>query len=292
MINYRMYTFLDLCKTMNYHTTAQNLNMTQPAVSQHIKYLEEEYSTKLFSYNNKKLTKNKSAYLLETYAYSMIKNEEDMKLKLSQKTKKISIGATKTIGNYLVWEFVRNFCLEEGYQFNFIVDNTKALLEMLDDNKLDFAFVEGVFDKSKYAYQKLKDEELLGVCSHDSPLASKNVDIDYLINKENIILRESGSGTRKIFTDFLESKGYNYKMFSKVYEISSFNQIKDLVSKNIGVSFVYESVVKRDLTVSKFRIKDNSITREFNVVYLKNLFVDTNTIKKIVTLIDKKINIV
>lgn len=88
MINYRMYTFLDLCKTMNYHTTAQNLNMTQPAVSQHIKYLEEEYSTKLFSYNNKKLTKNKSAYLLEIYAYSMIKNEEDMKLKLSQKTKK------------------------------------------------------------------------------------------------------------------------------------------------------------------------------------------------------------
>lgn len=57
-------------------------------------------------------------------------------------------------------------------------------------------------------------------------------------------------------------------------------------------SFVYESVVKRDLTVSKFRIKGNTITREFNVVYLKNLFVDTNTIKKIVTLIDKKINIV
>ena len=54
MIDTRVETFLDVCKTMNYKRTAENLNMTQPAVSQHIRYLEEFYQVKLFSYQNKK----------------------------------------------------------------------------------------------------------------------------------------------------------------------------------------------------------------------------------------------
>ncbi len=57
MIDGRAFTFLELCNVMNYHKTAQNLNMTQPAVTQHIKYLERLYGCKLFEYTNKKLYK-------------------------------------------------------------------------------------------------------------------------------------------------------------------------------------------------------------------------------------------
>ena len=54
MLNYKLSTFLELCETRNYTKTAENLHMTQPAVTQHIKYLEQYYGTKLFYYDEKK----------------------------------------------------------------------------------------------------------------------------------------------------------------------------------------------------------------------------------------------
>ena len=56
MLDFRVETFIELCRTKNYTQTAENLHMTQPAVSQHIKYLEEFYGCKLFNYNKKVLT--------------------------------------------------------------------------------------------------------------------------------------------------------------------------------------------------------------------------------------------
>lgn len=56
MLNYKLSTFLELCETKNYTKTAEKLHMTQPAVTQHIKYLEQYYGTKLFYYDEKKKT--------------------------------------------------------------------------------------------------------------------------------------------------------------------------------------------------------------------------------------------
>ena len=50
MLDFRLKTFLTLCKAMNYTKTAEILHITQPAVSQHIKYLEEDYGVRLFNY--------------------------------------------------------------------------------------------------------------------------------------------------------------------------------------------------------------------------------------------------
>ncbi len=56
MLDFRIETFLTLCRVMNYTRTAQILNVTQPTVTQHIRYLEEEYGCKLFSYIGKTLS--------------------------------------------------------------------------------------------------------------------------------------------------------------------------------------------------------------------------------------------
>ena len=53
MLDYRINTFLKVCETLNYTLAAKELHITQPAVSQHIHYLEEEYETTLFVYSNK-----------------------------------------------------------------------------------------------------------------------------------------------------------------------------------------------------------------------------------------------
>lgn len=55
MLDFRIMTFLEVCRTMNYTKAAENLNLTQPAVSQHIHWLEQQYGVKVFSYINKNL---------------------------------------------------------------------------------------------------------------------------------------------------------------------------------------------------------------------------------------------
>ena len=55
MLDFRMETFLAVCRYMNFTRAAEKLNITQPAVSQHIRFLEKHYNTKLFRYEGKKL---------------------------------------------------------------------------------------------------------------------------------------------------------------------------------------------------------------------------------------------
>ena len=68
MIDSRMETFLTLCRVMNYRKTAELLNMTQPAVTQHIHYLENFYNCRLFVYNRKTLVMTEQAQILKEYA--------------------------------------------------------------------------------------------------------------------------------------------------------------------------------------------------------------------------------
>ena len=84
MLNYKLSTFLELCETKNYTKTAEKLHMTHPAVTQHIKYLEQYYGTKLFYYDEKKrLHLTDQGRLLRSYAQSVQADSEIIKNRLS-----------------------------------------------------------------------------------------------------------------------------------------------------------------------------------------------------------------
>lgn len=72
MIDYRIKTFLVLCDTMNYRKTAEILNMTQPAVTQHIHFLENEYKCKLFIYDRHTLKVTSEGEMLKNYAENVL----------------------------------------------------------------------------------------------------------------------------------------------------------------------------------------------------------------------------
>ena len=72
MLDLKLDTFLTLCETRNYTKTANNLNITQPAVTQHIKYLEKYYNTKLFYFDeNRRLHLTEHGKVLRSYAQTM-----------------------------------------------------------------------------------------------------------------------------------------------------------------------------------------------------------------------------
>lgn len=270
MLDERIYTFLKLCDTMNYRKTAEALDMTQPAVTQHIQYLEKLYNTKLFEYSQKQLSKTESSIKLEEYSRSVVYNEAAFKKEIVKPDKEcISIGATKTIGDYVINELIEASLRDENLTIEVIIDNTRHLLQQLNNFELDFLILEGYFDKNKYDYKLLRNEELVGICSKTHRFANKKVSFEELF-KEHIILREKGSGTREVFTNFLAEKNYSYKNFNKTSIISSLNLIQHLAEKGLGISFVYNSVPLANKNLAVFKIKYSKIFHEFNYVFLKN----------------------
>ena len=269
MLDYRIDTFLTLCESMNYRKTAEMLHISQPAVTQQIHYLENQYGQKLFQYENRRLVKTEAAAILEQYARAAKLQQQDLLQKLeSSPIHTLRIGATKTIGDYYLKEDIRRYLQSPDNALTLIVDNTEHLLRLLEENELDFSVVEGFFDKTRFDSILLRREPFVGICRKDHPFAGREVTMEELL-QQTIIHREAGSGTRAILEQ--ELRGYNESLqrFQRHICISSFNIILDLVKQGFGVSFVYNILADSDPELAKFSIRGESMVREFNVVYLK-----------------------
>lgn len=269
MLDYRMHTFLTLCDRMNYRVTAEALNMTQPAVTQHIHFLEQAYGCKLFSYNGKKLSKTPAGEQLEAYARSAGYNEQMLRARLTAPGQtQLRIGATKTIGNYVIGKEIACLTARQDVSLSLLVDNTQRLLELLDQNELDFALIEGFFDKEKYGCSLFRVEPFIGICATNHPFAGRVVSIDALA-QETLFLREPGSGTRGIFEQLLQERGESLTRFPHTACIGSFELIKALTAAGCGVSFVYQAVCNSSQRLAQFSIGSQPVTRGFYFVYLK-----------------------
>ena len=274
MLDNRVFTFLKLCELMNYRRTAEALNMTQPAVTQHIHVLEREYGCPLFHYDGRALYKTDQCLELERHLRAEVYNERAFREQLKRPAAtRLSVGATKTIGDYTIEQKVLELLGREDVELELIIDNTINLLAKLNAMELDFLLVEGFVDKENYGTALIKEEELTGICAKDHPFAGRSVPLEELF-QEHIILRESGSGTRAVFEEFLYERGYNVSRFRRRSVISSFKLIEKAVSKGMGVSFVYESIPKSSETLAAFRIEGARISHEFNFVFLKNSSVE------------------
>lgn len=269
MLDRRVDTFLLLCQLMNYRKTADALGITQPAVTQQIHFLEREYGCKLFTYQNSRLQKTEAAITLEQYARAIRLQDQHLRDKLSSTVRELKIGATKTIGDYVLKEDIQRYLSKEDHALSLVVDNTEHLLKMLDENQLDFAVIEGYFDRSLFDSQLFRKEPFVGICPHNHPFAGKEVSLEELF-QETIIHREAGSGTRAILEQKLQGYNESLDRFKRQICISSFPVILDLVKKGFGVSFVYEVLADSDPNIAKFTIRGEHIVREFNIVYLKH----------------------
>ena len=266
----KLHTFLTLCQTMNYRVAAERLHLSQPAVTKQIQALEQLLQTKLFYYDGHTLHKTEKCLLLERYAITQQYQFEELQLAIAEKERTLlRIGATKTIGDYVLIDAIKDYLQDPSHELSLVVDNTKNLLQMLDENMLDFAVIEGTFSKTKYDSYLLRMEPFVGICAKDSPLCGRVVYVEELL-KETIIVREEGSGTRRIFEERLIASGYELNDFSRTVSISSFVSIKALVAAGIGISFLYDSVITKDENIGTFTVDDLTEPHAFHVVYIRN----------------------
>lgn len=276
MLDFRHETFLTLCRIRNYTKTAEELFITQPAVSQHIKFLEELYGGKLFRYQGKVLTLTPRGEKLLAFTETLRADSNHLKELLCSEdnaVQKLEFGATLTIGEFICPKILERVLTEcHGIHITMQVENTHNLIQKLRSGNLKFLIVEGFFDKSQYGYQTFSKEKLTAVCSSHHQFSQKQVSLHHLL-KERIILRETGSGTRDIFEQGLYEHNLSVKSFSEVCEVGNLNAIKHLTAQNFGITFIYHAAVKEELekgVLKEIFIDDFNIQHEFSFVYLKN----------------------
>ena len=272
MLDPRIFTFLEVAKYKNYTKAAARLNLTQPAVTQHIKKLEEYYGCSLIDIIGKSVKLTAQGEALYNYANFQIANEEQLINQIKKVETPIKIGATLSIADYYLPPYLSSYLAGNDELISLTVKNTKSIIEMLLSNELYCAFIEGIFDKSLFHFNEFCSTRFLPVARKGHPLEGVEASISD-IHKYPLILREEGSGTREIYENYLYQNNDSILSATKVYEISSFGVIKKVLSTSDAISFMYEEVAKQEVEKGKLcylSIKDYSIERPLYFIYPSN----------------------
>ncbi len=264
--------FKEVCETNNMTKAAKTLHITQPAISQTISNLEEELGIKLFERIKNHLELTYSGRVLCNYSQKIVRMLDESEDLLNQianlKKGKLRIGASMTIGTYLMPKLINEFKNErEELKMPLLINNTDHIVDHILNNDLDIGFVEGPFNSAEITTSFFMKDELTLIASPDyfskSPKKIKLKDIA----EENFILREKGSGTRDIAKQKLDETKINYEI---KHVLNNFEAIKKAIMANMGISILPKLAVKEEIERGKLveiKIKDLKIKREFKIIY-------------------------
>ncbi|MCO8297431.1 LysR family transcriptional regulator [Tetragenococcus halophilus] len=276
MLDFRTRTFLTVCKYMNYTKAAEELCITQPAVSQHIKFLETDYKAKLFYYEGKKLALTPAGELFYKKLATIAYDDQILRKRMLEDSKSVmhlNFGATRTIGEFYLTDKLTQFLAENpSVQLSMIVENTAYLLDKLQKGEIDFALLEGYFPKTEYSFLPYAREEYICVAAPNYPFKQTPHLLEDLLT-ETLIIREAGSGTRAILEKNLENQNLGVNDFKQLVEIGNIHVLKKLVINNLGITTLYKTAVTEELTNSQLcqvNIEDLQKTHDFYFVWRKN----------------------
>lgn len=274
MLDYRYQTFLNVASERSYTRAAKKMNITQPAVTQQIRHLQDELGVELFDYQGKQLHLTDKGKYLQSQLLLLNQDIQQIQRHLYQTedTLTVTLGATLSIGEYVMPSLISNYL--ETFPTNhvdMVVGNTKHLLEQVEYGKLDFALIEGDFNQSKFGFQKFSDEAFIAVCAPENKLWQEERTINDLFS-ERLFIREQGSGSRFIFENLLRSKGVSLSSFNQTTTIGNIGAIKKLVIKNLGFTFLYRLSVEEELATGVLKeipVQSFTTLHPFHIVYLK-----------------------
>lgn len=268
MLDYRYNTFIVLVETKSYTKTAKQINFTQPAVTKHIQFIEKELKTSLVIYQNNQLTITSEGI----YLYHQIKKIQSEINKIESfliDEISLQIGTSKTIGEFIISDTLSEFNQQfDNPKVSVLVDNTSALLSLLTKRKIDFALISGPISISDFDCEVFLEDNILLVCSNQHPLANRTVSINKL-STERFLIRESGSGIMEAVLNKFNEHKMDYQDLINKQVVGNINVIKDMVYKNEGISFIYQSSVKKELenkNLSTITIKGFNQKQPFYIV--------------------------
>jgi len=280
-------TFLTVARERSFSKASAKLGISQPAVTQQIKYIENYLEAKIIDRkkNGIKLTAEGDAlYKIATQLEKCIHSLEKDVLKIIKKEMTFRLAASYTIGSYVIpGECLNSISETIGNDVTLSVDMSKNIIKGLKEHKFDLGLIESPIADSDLVYREWFDDEL--VLFSNSPLP-KTVNTEELYNYK-WICREEGSYTRTLISDVFNELGVSCKSFDVLSEVSNTTAAlqsvkrakKDAEKPTVSVISKYaiaDEVKRGELFES--RIYGYEMNRKFFIVYTKenknNVFID------------------
>ena len=264
--------FVTVAEKQNFSRAAEELHMTQPAVSQYIQALERTMGTKLLERSNKYVHLNKAGEIVYHHAKEILGLYGKMHYLIDDLTNNpnglLSIGASYSFGEYVLPHLIAE--LQEKYpqiKPAITIGNTKEIAKLVLGHQLDVGIVEGQYEEKNLKIEPFAIDKMSIISSPKNRLSytETEISIDDL-EKETWIVRENGSGTReaaeKLFRQFNITP-------QKILEFGSTQLIKESVEAGIGISLLSDWVIQKEReygSLAVIEVEEISFTREFSVV--------------------------
>ena len=278
-IDLKAISILKVAELGNFTKAAQELCISQPAISNHIKSMEETLGFKLFERTTSGIHPTRKGAVVIKYLSQMEVISNNLKQailsdKLFETT--LRIGITHTVESSLVVEAIAKYLNSNSPEISIriITDTAKSLYRLLKNNELDFIIMEGSNNDPDLKTVMLGTDSLVLVTSPSNPLSSKSTVTLEEMESENLIMRLPDSNTMKTFTQALKERNKSLSDFNIILEIDNVATIKDLIRRNFGVSILAKSVCLDEVRKGKLavlNIENISMVREMNLVYPKNI---------------------
>ncbi|HDO1355259.1 LysR family transcriptional regulator [Aeromonas veronii] len=230
--------FATIARYGNLGLAANELCLSKGAVSQSLQELERQLSTPLFDRIHPRLQLNNEGRLLQPAAEELLTRMQDIENLFSpdaEPSGQLRLGASQTIGNYLLPTLLASSKQELGLPPKVTINNTHLLCHALANFELDMALIEGENHHPDLLAEPWLQDEMLVVAPPGHPLANKKELSLSRLGGETWVLREAQSGSREQFIQQIQPE---LPRWQPGLELNTLEAVMLAVEKGLGISFI------------------------------------------------------
>ena len=269
---HQLKVFAAVFKNRSFSKASEELHLTQPTVSDHVKTLENELDCNLFDRLGRTIIPTKDAEVFYSHVLEIIEKANTLKDVISQAKKEIKgeliIGASTIPGTYLLPSIMAAFQKKHpSVSFQILIADSREIVDRISKHELLLGIVGAKLGNAHVHYISFVEDELI-VVSSPSLIKSNRMTLKEFI-KSPLVLREEGSGTRRETEKILESKGVSLEDIKIAGIFGSTDAIKQAVKAGLGVSILSRLSVIDELKhniLKEVELTDILMKRKFYIV--------------------------
>lgn len=264
--------FSSVYKNKSFSKASEELNLTQPTISNHIKALEDELECRLFDRLGRSIMPTKEADILYNHSVELIEKANELREAISEVKKEISgkiiIGASTIPGVYLLPKMISGFQKKyPSISYQISISDSGGIINNVTNHELLLGIVGAKLSNEHIEYIPFIDDELIAVSSPTIVTQNKMTLQEFI--KYPFILREEGSGTRRETEKFLESKGITLDKIHVNGIFGSTDAVKQAVKAGLGVTILSRFSVQDEINygiLREIKLSDVNMKRKFYAI--------------------------
>ncbi|MFH6991315.1 LysR family transcriptional regulator [Flavobacterium sp. FlaQc-48] len=275
-MDFRLKVFYTVALRLNFTKAAQELYISQPAVSKHIQELEETYKTKLFERNGSKIVLTPAGEILLKHTKNIFEIYREIDFDMSSFIKErqglLRLGASTTISQYIISPVLARFHQKQKeIKVNLLNGNTEQIENALINKEIEIGIVEGQSKNQSIKYIPFLKDELVLVCNTKNPLAQQNEISVEDLKSIKFITRERGSGTLEVIEFALKQINLKITDLQIEMQLGSTESIKSYLLNSDCFAFMSVHAVSKELKNNELMVLDIAnlaIDRYFYIITL------------------------